>query len=135
MTAESITIAGRTAAEELMVETCTIRRHAKASFTAGAHVPGAAPTVYSGKCQVQITDALDTSTPVVGDRQVSLQRVTVKVPVAALGVRVDDVITIDTATLDPSLVNRRYRVVADHSKSFATARRFQAVQIIDGTDT
>lgn len=129
MSATSVTLAGRRAAENLMVERCTIREYSPAAFVDGTYVPGAGAVVYSGRCEIQVTDSLNAETPTVGEREVTLQRVTLKVPISTTGIQVGHIAVIDSASLDPDLEGRPYRIEAHHAKSFATARRLQCEEI------
>lgn len=123
---------GRALAEELFVDTCTIvERAGRGTFAAGTFTPPAETPVYDGPCQVQVTDSLNAQTPDVGERQVTLLRTVVKVPVSATGIRVGHVVTITTvgAPSDPELVDREFRIEATHAKTYATARRLQCEEI------
>lgn len=124
MTAASVTVAGRLAAERLMVDACTITRsagNAGLNEVTGRTVPRAT-TVYSGPCQVQVPDT-QPQTPEVGERTATVQRLTVKIPVSVTGVRVGDRVTLTTAALDGDLAGRTYRVAGLHDKTYATSRR------------
>jgi len=131
VTAESVTLAGRAAAEALMVDTCRIGVLGPAAFDSatGTYTPGTIDPVYTGKCRVQVRDGLNAQDPEVGERQITLQPLVLAVPIAATGIAVDQVAEILTATLDPELVGSRFRVVATHAKTHATARRLQCEEV------
>jgi hypothetical protein len=131
MTAETITLAGRAAAEALMVDTCTIGTLEAATFDSGTgtFTPGTIDPVYTGKCRVQVVDSLNAQEPRVGERQLTIQQLVLSVPTAAAGIEVGQVVELLTAALDPELVGRRFRVVGTHAKSHATARRLQCEEV------
>lgn len=134
MSAQSVTLRGRVAAEALMVDACTITRATGGrafNTTLGAYSARTTGTIYTGACQVQIAGNADALTPDVAGADVTVQQLVVKVPVTAQGHRVQDLVTITASTLDASLVGRTYRVTALHGKSFATARRLQCEEITD----
>lgn len=127
MTAESALAAGRDAALALMDDVCTVVRPNSTGHTtdpATGVVTYAGATIYTGACRVQMLqgtrgDALEQA----AERAISVQNAIVSLPITAVGIRVDDVITVTASTLDPDLVNRVYRVVAMTHKTFLTARR------------
>lgn len=116
-----------------MVDACAITRAGGAPTfdpNTGTYTDPADSPVYTGACEVQISDGLNASTSEVGGQVVTERRVTVKVPVSAEGIQIDDVVTITASDLDPDLVGQRFRVVAGFAKSFATSRRLQ-VEAVD----
>lgn len=118
----------RAEAEALMVDSCTITRDGGAPTfdpNTGTYTDPAGSTVYTGACQVQLSDGLSARSSEAGGTELITSRVTVKIPVSATGVRVGDVVTITAATLDPDLVDHRYVIAAEHAKTFATARRLE----------
>lgn len=124
---------GRELAEELMVDSCTITRAGDddTTFDAadGEYVDAADSTVYTGPCQVQVSDGLTARTGEAGGTDLTISRVIVKLPVSAAGVRVDDVVRIDSALNDPELVGAEFTVISEHAKTFATSRRLQVERI------
>ena len=121
----------RQRAEALMADSCTIGEAGEQEYVDGAYVttPGAA--VYSGKCQVQVTDSVTMQGDTVGDVEVTLERVTIKIPVSAPSVPIDSIVTITAVSdvSDPALVGRTYRVTGSHAKTYATARRLPCVLV------
>lgn len=122
----------RAEAEGRMVDACTITRGGGADTfnpTTGVYTTPAGTTIYTGKCEVQISDGLNARETDAGGTEVTLSRLTVKIPISAEGVQVDDIITITSSLLDPDLVGQSYRVMAGFAKSFATCRRLQVERI------
>lgn len=128
MTASSVTLRGRTAADARMVDACTIAHPGgDPTFDAdtGEYTDGTPTVYYTGKCEVQISDGLNARETEAGGTELTLTRLTVKVPISVEGVVVNDIVTITASELDPDLVDQQYRVLAGMAKSFATARRLQ----------
>jgi hypothetical protein len=122
MTAASAVLAGRAAAEKLMVDACTIDRPGVPATdpTTGVVTP-ALTTVYMGVCKVQGLDPQE-RTREAGGYIFTVQRYRVDVPVGAYSPEVGDLVTITSSTLDPYL-SGPLRVVALLHKTFATAYR------------
>lgn len=120
---------GRTAAERLMVDACTITRGGQASFdeNTGVRTSGSASTVYAGKCRVQVPNVAE-QTPTFGEMPITTQLAIVQVPVSVVGVRVEDTVTV-TESQDPDLVDRTFRVVALLHKTHLTARRLRCEEV------
>ncbi len=126
MSATTAAVRGRTAAESLMVDSCTISR-------AGAGEPvynpvtdtytyPAAASVYSGKCRVKPANVADTDDEA-GETVVGVRRFVVSLPMSVTAVRRDDVVTVTTSALDPGLAGTRFRVLGAVKGSQVTARR------------
>lgn len=135
-TATDVLARGRAAAEELMIDACTIK-HAIAGRTfdqvLGRYTGSVGPEVYDGPCQVQIASLGDAMSPTVEGGGPVVQQLVLKLPVATSGtVAVNDLAVITACVADPSLVDARFRITAIHHKSYATARRLQCEEITDG---
>lgn len=131
MSAQAATIAGRTAAESLMVDTCLIEHRTGTSAldeTTGRYTD-TWTTVYSGKCRIQARDVIRTPTAESGERLVTLKVLTCSVPMSVTGVKVDDRVTVTASALDPDLTNRAFRVADLFHKTHATARRLAIEEI------
>ncbi len=115
-------------AEGRMVDTCTLA-HPGGEETfdpdTGTYTTPAATTYYSGPCEVQISDGLTARETEAGGTELTLSRLTLKVPVSVEGIEVNDIATITASELDPALVDQEYRVLSGFAKTFATARRLQ----------
>lgn len=124
MSASSLILRGRTAAERLMVDTCTIRRRGGGSTVdddTGVITPNRS-TVYTGKCRVQQQTAqAQQETP--GEDFQLLVRLEVQLPMSVTGVQVGDEIEVTASALDPDLVGQVFVVRDLFAKTHATARR------------
>lgn len=115
-----------------MLDTCTITgpstRTGPVDPETGERqlVPGAHR--YTGRCKVQTYEAHE-STPQSGEHYYTVQRYYVHVPVGAGPVFVNDEVTVDSLVLDPSTVQRRFRIAGLLHKSLATAQRLLVDEI------
>jgi hypothetical protein len=105
-------------------DTCTVTR---ASTTVTAvdpetlqRVPSLPSLVYSGPCSAQPAPYGDRII-VLGDEQVVVRKYVVSVEAAAVGIDVDDVVTV-TATDDPELQGRPLVVIDITADTFASRR-------------
>lgn len=114
---------GRRAAENLMLDAATVQSVTGTTTDplTGVDTPTYA-AVYTGKCKVQGLDPLERNPEVVG-ATATVQRYRVDVPVGSFEPAIGQVITITTATLDPHLAGRKFRVVSLLHKTAATAYR------------
>lgn len=131
MTAAAAVAAGRRLAESLMSDTCSITRQGGATTidpATGLPVEGDDTTIYSGKCKVQSAD-LQVASPVSGDHVYAVQRFTVHIPVAAVGVKVGDVVEVTASPTDPAQIGRKFRVAGLFRKTFATAQRLSVEEV------
>lgn len=127
----------RAEAESMMLDACRIERPGAGqgvfNEATGQYDPPASTLVYEGPCRVQVTDGLNVQDAQAGERLVTIQRLTLHLPVStSAGVQVDDVAVMTVATYDDALLGRRYRVDGLHAKSGATARRVQVEGISAG---
>ena len=132
MSAESAVLAGRTAAESLMLDTCTIGRLDGTSSTdpnTGVVTPNSTP-VYTGKCKVQVRTLVPRGQSA-GETLVVETRPELHVPMSVIGLRTGDlatITTVDPVAGDPDLVGRVLRVEVPFHKSQATARRMPCTE-------
>lgn len=130
MSATSVTLRGRVAAEALMVDACTITRVVSASTDpdTGVVTPTYS-TIYTGKCRLKLPVAV--ARPVtVGEAQQFTQHPILSLPATTTGVQVDDILTITTSLLMPSLVGRIFHVRAVPGQSHMTAARFEVMELM-----
>lgn len=108
-----------------MVDTCVINKAGETTWVNGAYVETPGAQVYSGKCQIQVTDSINVQGENVGEQRITTERVTLKIPVSAPAVPINSVATITAVApvSDPALVGRKYRVTGSHAATFKTARR------------
>lgn len=128
--AQAAVLMGRTFAESLMVDACTITRKTGESINAET-LEASATTVqqYSGACRLTMpaTVARDSES---GSRILIEQQLMLSLPVATSGsVRANDVVTITSSEDDPTLVGRTFRIAGGHHQSQATARRFPVTEV------
>jgi hypothetical protein len=100
MSATSITLRGRIAAEALMVDTCTIKRLTGSSTDqdTGVVTPTYS-TTYTGKCRLKLPTAV--ARPItVGEAQEFTQHPILSLPATTTGIEVDDIVTITASLLD-----------------------------------
>jgi hypothetical protein len=130
MSAQSATLAGRAAAERLMVDTCTITRVTGGSSDPETGVRTQTTTVvYTGKCRFKMyprspgrrTDVAEASVVEVDEE--------LQIPMSATGVQVEDIVTVTASALDPALVGRAFRVASQAAKTHATMRRFDLLEV------
>lgn len=122
----------RVEAEGRMVDACTITRPtAGETFdpATGTYDAVGSSTIYSGKCEVQLSDGLNARSTEAGGSDLTISRLTVKVPVSAEGIQVGDLVSVTSATFDSSLVDQQFAVIAGHAKTYATARRLEVERV------
>lgn len=131
MSAEATTLAGRAAAEALMVDACTI---ADAS-TLGpidedtseyAVVPGTER--YDGPCRIRVQAVQDSGVEA-GERIIVLRSYIVSVPMSVDDVEVNDVVIITDSVLDSSLPGTVLRVQDIPRGTHLTARRLVCEEV------
>jgi hypothetical protein len=129
MTAAGVLLAGRAAAEALMVDECTVVRPGDRQLdeNTGQFADTSDP-VYEGVCKFQATLASGKS-PTAGSYEFTVQELRLDLPVSAGPVAVDDVVTVTASVFDAQLVGRVYRVVELFHKSFATAQRCRLEEV------
>lgn len=123
----------RRAADRIMVDSCTITR--RRLDESGEPVRDMDPVtleltdvwdeVYAGSCRVQRPGAVMVGRePVVGGVEFNVETVHVQVPIAALGVKTDDRVTITAvgATSDPENLGLVASVRTNQHKTHATKR-------------
>lgn len=119
---------GRALAEQLMVDTCVIRRKTGESTGAGGVITPTYSTLYTGICRVQSQPQTQTGTDV-GEAYLVLERHEVQLPMSVTGLAEGDQITITASVLDPDLVGRVYAVRDVARKSHLTARRVTVLEV------
>jgi hypothetical protein len=127
MSATSAVLAGRQAAEKLMLDACLIRREDPNSEVTDPETGVITPTyttIYAGKCK--IGQAAPISRPAtIGEAFIWLQRMELHLPMSVSTVESDDLVRLTSSTLDPDLLSRTWRVRDLAHKTYLTARRHQ----------
>jgi hypothetical protein len=131
MSATSATLAGRAAAERLMVDTCTITRVTGGSSDPETGVRTETTTaVYTGKCRVQQRPIVRAGgRHDVGEASVVDVNYTLQLPMSVTTVLVEDRAVVTASALDPALVGRAFRVASQAAKTHATMRRFDLLEV------
>jgi hypothetical protein len=112
-----------------MLDTCTVQTVTGETTDdlTGATVP-IYELAYTGRCKVQTAEALERN-PETGGATLTVQRLTVHVPVGSFAPAVGQVVTVTATALDPYLVGRQFRVVALLHKTAATAYRLGVEEV------
>ena len=130
MSAADVVLAGRIEAESLMLDTCTVGRPgAPVTDPVTGQVTTPLTPIYSGKCKFQQTLA-QSSNPVAGEHQFTVQDVRWDTPVGAGPFLVDDVVTATAVALDPGLAGAVFRVTDPFHKTAATAQRTRVERVV-----
>jgi hypothetical protein len=128
MSAASALARGRSAAEALMVDACTVTRVGdRGTDTTTGEVTEPTSTLYTGQCRVQQAQAQATE-ETVGEDHLLLLRLEVQLPMSVTGLEVGDLITITASVHDPDLPGRVFRIHDLAYKTHATSRRVQCVE-------
>ena len=127
--AEAALVAGRVAAESLMVDSCVIERPGESVTDPVTGVVSPAHSlVFAGPCKVQQTLA-QSSSPEAGGAVFTVQGARLDVPVGAGPVATGDRVRILSAASNPDLVGNVYRVVELFEKSWQTAQRLRVEEL------
>lgn len=122
----------RREAEGRMIDRCIIRRPGGDPVfdpDTGDYIDPDDTIVYQGRCEVQVREGLQLREVEAGGTELSLTRKLVKIPVSVTAVKVDDLVEITHCMNDPSLVGAKFRVLAGHAKTWATARRLHVEEV------
>lgn len=125
MTAANATLAGRAAAEALMVDACTVTAQPAAQVydpATDTYTTPAGTLRYTGPCKVKPRDN-DDQVVDAGGQTVSLWPYVISVPMTVTDVDLNDVVTVTASLLEPAFVGRSFRVRQVLQGSFLTARR------------
>jgi hypothetical protein len=128
VSANTVTLRGRIAAEALMVDSCAITRRSGSTVDpeTGVITP-TYTTVYTGPCRLRLPTA--TARPLtVGEAQEFTQHPTLSLPALTTGVEIDDIVTITASALMPALVGRVFHVRGKPSQTHMTAGRFEVLE-------
>lgn len=129
MSALSLTLKGRKAAEALMVDTCRVERvTGRTTDPDTGEVVTTVEVVYDGPGKLQTQNPYP-SEPNAGERVWTLAQTEVHLPMDTSGdVGTDDVVTVSSA-LDTASVGRTFRVRSAIRKTFQTANRLLVEEV------
>lgn len=133
MRAAALVRRGRRHAEALMVDVCVIRPvagHTTDTTTGAVSTTYGAP-VYSGKCKLQRQRGAAPSNPDAGEHRWTVSPLELHLPVDGTGALTTGHVVEMTASIDPALVGKRYRLRAGDRKTFQTAIRFVLEEVLD----
>ena len=129
MSRQSVLLRAQAAALAGMVDSCTVQ-HPSGQFTnpeTGA-VIAIYSTTYSGVCKVQQRQTAIARPAKVGEAEVFIARLEIHLPTTVTGAASDDLVTI-TASQLADLVGRTFRVRELGHKTWASALRFQMIEV------
>ena len=87
--------------------------------------------VYTGKCKLQSYEGYEQSRTA-AETTVTVQRMSVHLPVGAYRINVGDIVEITASRMDPMLTGRKFRITQEAPfKTFATAYRVFVDYIAD----
>lgn len=124
MSAASVLVRGRQAAEALMVDACTITRvTGEVTDLQTGVVTQTTEQIYAGKCRIQQNGRLSRPVTVAGS-YVFQTAYELQLPIGTSpGIGINDAVAVDAAVFDPDLSGRTYWVRELAAKTHATSRR------------
>ena len=130
MTATSAVLAGRAAAERLMLDQGTAKRPTGGwEYVDGEDVLATDP-LFESPCKIQTRDTQDRLVEV-GGRSATVVRVELHLPADTDPLEVGDLFTVDWPhALSTVPEGRTYRVLAPFEKGLATARRYEVEVVL-----
>lgn len=128
---EAALMRGRAAVQNLMRDTCQVKRlTGEDTDRDTGQVTPTWTVVYSGSCRVVYGNTEPTPRPEqVAGAQVYLSHIEVHLPVTATGIQADDLVVVTYSALDPDLPGRTYRVREVAHKTYLTARRLGVEEV------
>jgi hypothetical protein len=129
MSAVTATLAGRRAAEALMVDACTITTPGSPATNDTTGVVTNTPTTkYTGRCKLQRPSG--DGRREVAEASVVVAPLELHLPVVGSeGLAEGDVVTVTASALDADLVGRVFRIAGPARASLKTARRLQVTEV------
>lgn len=132
MSATSAALAGRAAAERLMLDTGTAKRPTgEMVYDPGTQTEVEATTdLFTSPCKIQTRQVQEKAVEV-GARTATVVRVELHLPADTAPLEVDDLWTVDTpGELSTVPAGRTFRVLAPFEKGLATARRYDVEVVL-----
>lgn len=129
MSATTVTLRGRKAAEARMQDTCAVTRPGTPTTDpdTGVVTPVTTP-VYTGKSRIRQAVVMDRPLES-GQAQRYVQHSIFSVPIAAPALLTDDIVTFTASALTPILLGRTWHVRGLSADSDATAARYEVAEI------
>jgi Family of unknown function (DUF6093) len=125
MSATSITLRGRIAAEALMIDAVVVKhRTGESTDPDTGVVTPTFSTIYTGKAKIQHGGTRPAGTKELGQASIQVTHAQLHLPMSATGVQADDTATVTASTLDPELVGKVFVIRAASHKTYLTARRY-----------
>lgn len=128
-----LVLAGRSAAEALMTDTCTVTRATEGGWSDAAedYTSGSTSTLYAGMCRVKAENVAVREVDA-GEREVGVVSWTVSLPITAAtgGIGEGDTVTVTASPMDPSLVGKEFTVAGPFRGSQVTARRLPVRAVV-----
>lgn len=122
---------GRSMAESRMTDTCTITRAgAKVLNESTGEYTSTTVSVFSGPCRVKHPTGVARDVDA-GSQLLAVTQLELHLPVSAVGVRADDVVSITGSVTRTEQVGRKFTIVAPFDGSQSTALRFR-IEAADG---
>lgn len=128
MSLEGAISRGRSLAERLMVDACSIARPTGESTGAGGVITPTTSAVYTGKCRLQVRQETGAG-QTVGEAFIIVQRLELQLPMTAPEVFEGDRVTMTASALDPQLVGKEYVVRDVVRKTHLTSRRVTVLEV------
>jgi hypothetical protein len=129
MSATSVTLRGRAAAERLMVDACVIKRPSGSTSNPDTGEAVASyTTIYTGQCRLQ-QSAPSAGGQAVGGATVYQVPYQLQIPVTAPATQVEDIVTMTACGLDAEMVGRTFWIKGTQGGSHKTARRLPLEQV------
>jgi hypothetical protein len=118
----------RAAAEEGMVDTCTIRRLTGEVTDVDGVITPTYATLYTGFCRVQQQQPYAERHDA-GQAYLLILRLEIQLPMSVTGLAPDDELTMITSEMDPDLPGRVFAVRDLAHKTNASSRRIQCSEV------
>lgn len=124
---------GRLLAEDLMSDRCQIVTSLETTWDSDANVyiPAAGAVVYRGPSRLKAGGTQPRTADSVGQPLITTQ-LEIHLPVATSTTVLPGHVVQITASADPGLAGRNYRITGPHNQSFSTARRFPVEEVLHG---
>lgn len=129
MSATTVTLRGRRAAEARMLDTCAVTRPGipTSNLDTGVTTP-VTTLIYTGKCRIRQAVVMDRPLES-GQAQRYVQHSILSLPIAAPVLLTDDIVAFTAAALTANLVGRTWHVRGVSGDTDATAAKYEVTEI------